>query len=168
MDGIIVAVITGGFSFVTFLLTRYFTVKDTEKKEHKEEDKRYQQIKEEIEGEKERVEKLEMISIEDFLKVDMRVGTIIEASVNKKAKKPAYKLKIDFGEEIGIKTSSAQITKLYTTDELIGKQIIAVVNFPPRQIADVKSEVLVLGSDSKQGVVILGLTEKVENGDKIC
>ena len=107
-------------------------------------------------------------SIEDFLKVDMRVGTIIEASVNKKAKKPAYKLKIDFGEEIGIKTSSAQITKLYTTDELIGKQIIAVVNFPPRQIADVKSEVLVLGSDSKQGVVILGLTEKVENGDKIC
>ena len=109
-----------------------------------------------------------MIGIEDFLKVDMRVGTILEASVNKKARKPAYKLKIDFGEEIGIKTSSAQITKLYTTDELVGRQVIAVVNFPPRQIADVKSEVLVLGSDSKQGIVLLGLTQKVENGDKIC
>lgn len=108
-----------------------------------------------------------MINIEDFLKVDMRVGTILEASINKKAKKPAYKLKIDFGEEIGIKISSAQITKLYKIDELIGKQVIAVVNFPPRQIANVKSEVLVLGSNSNQGIVLLTLTEKVKNGDKI-
>jgi len=109
-----------------------------------------------------------MITIEDFEKIEIRVGTILEASINKKAKKPAYKLKIDFGEELGIKTSSAQITKCYETEELIGKQIVAVVNFPPRQIADVKSEVLVLGSDSKQGVVLLRPTLEVENGDKIC
>ncbi len=109
-----------------------------------------------------------MIDIEDFLKVDIRVGTILEASINKKAIKPAYKLKIDFGEEIGIKISSAQITKLYKIDELIGKQVIAVVNFPPRQVANVKSEVLVLGSNSDQGIVLLTLTEKVKNGDRIC
>lgn len=109
-----------------------------------------------------------MIDIEDFLKVDIRVGTILEASINKKAIKPAYKLKIDFGEEIGIKISSAQITKLYKIDELIEKQVIAVVNFPPRQVANVKSEVLVLGSNSDQGIVLLTLTEKVKNGDRIC
>ena len=102
-----------------------------------------------------------MATIEDFEKIEIRVGTIIEATINKKAKKPAYKLKIDFGEELGIKTSSAQITKCYETE-------VAVVNFPPRQIADVKSEVLVLGSDSKQGIVLLRPTLQVENGDKIC
>lgn len=109
-----------------------------------------------------------MATIEDFEKIDMRVGTIIEVSINQKAKKPAYKLKIDFGEEIGIKTSSAQITQCYEEQELKGKQIIAVVNFPLRQIADVKSEVLVLGSKSKQGIVLLKPTLEVENGDKIC
>lgn len=109
-----------------------------------------------------------MATIEDFEKVDIRVGTILEGTNNEKAKKPAYQLKIDFGEEIGIKTSSAQITKCYEAEELVGKQIVAVVNFPPRQIAEVKSEVLVLGSDSKQGVVLLQPTVKVENGDKIC
>lgn len=109
-----------------------------------------------------------MATIEDFEKIEIRVGTIIEATINKKAKKPAYKLKIDFGEELGIKTSSAQITKCYEKEELEGKQIVAVVNFPPRQIADVKSEVLVLGSDSKQGIVLLRPTLEVENGDKIC
>lgn len=109
-----------------------------------------------------------MATMEDFEKIDMRVGTIIEVSINQKAKKPAYQLKIDFGEEIGIKTSSAQITQCYEEQELKGKQIIAVVNFPPRQIADVKSEVLVLGSKSKQGIVLLKPTLEVENGDKIC
>lgn len=109
-----------------------------------------------------------MVTIEDFEKIDIRVGTILEVSLNKKARKPAYKLKIDFGEEIGIKTSSAQITKCYEPEELKGKQIVAVVNFPPRQIAEVKSEVLVLGSDSKQGIVLLRPTLRVENGDKIC
>ncbi len=109
-----------------------------------------------------------MITIDDFLKVDIRVGTILEVSINKKAKKKAYKLKIDFGDKIGIKTSSAQITACYQAEDLIGKQIVGVVNFPPRQIADVKSEVLVLGSDSNQGVVLLNPEQKVKNGDKIC
>ncbi len=108
-----------------------------------------------------------MATIEDFEKIDIRVGTILEASINQKARKPAYQLKIDFGEEIGIKTSSAQITQCYQEQELKGKQIIAVVNFPPRQIAEVKSEVLVLGSKSKQGIVLLKPTSEVENGDKI-
>lgn len=97
----------------------------------------------------------------------MRVGTVIEASINEKAKKPAYKLVIDFGDELGIKTSSAQLTALYTKEQLLGKQIIAVVNFPPRQVAGVNSEVLVLGCNSKQGIVLLKTTEPVENGDRI-
>ena len=109
-----------------------------------------------------------MITIDDFEKVDMRVGTILEVSINKHARKPAYKLKIDFGEEIVVKTSSAQITVLYEKEDLVGRQVIAVVNFPPRQIADVKSEVLVLGSDSEQGIVLLCPTQKVKNGDRIC
>ena len=108
-----------------------------------------------------------MATIEDFEKIDMRVGTIIEATINKKAKKPAYKLKIDFGEKIGIKTSSAQITQCYKVEDLIGRHIIAVVNFPPKQIADVKSEVLLLGTDSKQGIVLLLPFSKVNDGDKI-
>ncbi|MCC8073851.1 MAG: tRNA-binding protein [Clostridiales bacterium] len=108
-----------------------------------------------------------MISIDDFQKVDMRVGTIIDAVVNKGARKPAYKLKIDLGEEIGIKTSSAQLTKLYSPSDLIGRQVIAVVNFPPIRISEVKSEVLVLGADSDSGVVLLGVERKVENGIKI-
>lgn len=109
-----------------------------------------------------------MIEVNDFFKVDIRVGTILEVTMNKKAHKPAYKLKIDFGEEIGIKTSSAQITTCYKEKDLLGMQIIAVVNFPPKQIADVKSEVLVLGSDSLQGIILLSPTQKVKNGDRIC
>ena len=108
-----------------------------------------------------------MATIEDFMKLDIRVGTMIEAKVFEKAKRPAYQLKIDFGEEIGIKKSSAQITDVYKTDDLIGKQILAVVNFPPRQIADFMSEVLVLGTYSKQGVVLITTDNKVENGDKL-
>ena len=96
-----------------------------------------------------------MITFEDFAKIDIRVGTVLEAELNKKAKKPAYKLKIDFGNEIGIKKTSAQITDYYTPDELIGKQLLAVVNFPPKQIADFISEVLILGTYSTGGVILM-------------
>lgn len=108
-----------------------------------------------------------IISLEDFEKVDIRVGTIINASVNKKARHPAYKLKIDFGDEFGIKNSSAQITNLYTPDELIGKQVVCVVNFNPIRVSEVKSEVRVLGADTKEGVSILTLDKPVKNGNKI-
>lgn len=108
-----------------------------------------------------------MISAEEFDKVEVRVGTIIEVSINKKARKPAYKLKVDFGEEIGIKTSSAQITDLYSPDELIGTQAVFCVNLTPMHIGSVKSEVRILGSNSEQGVVLLRPAEPVKNGDKI-
>ena len=108
-----------------------------------------------------------MLSIDDFDKVDMRVGTIIEVGINKRTRNPAYKLKIDVGEEIGIKTSSAQITDLYSMEELVGKQVIVVINFEPIRIADVKSEVRILGVDTKEGCVILNPERKVENGSKI-
>ena len=108
-----------------------------------------------------------MTTFDDFLKLDIRVGTILEAKVFEKAKKPAYQLKIDFGEEIGIKKSSAQITDIYQVEDLIGKQILAVVNFPPRQIADFMSEVLVLGTYSKDGVVLITPEREVSNGDKL-
>ena len=108
-----------------------------------------------------------MLSIDDFDKVDMRVGTIIELGINKRARKPAYKLKIDVGKEIGIKTSSAQITDLYSMEELVGKQVIVVINFEPIRIADVKNEVRILGVDTKEGCVILNPERKVENGSKI-
>ncbi|MBO4982769.1 MAG: tRNA-binding protein [Clostridia bacterium] len=108
-----------------------------------------------------------MATFQDFLNLDIRVGTIIDAQVFEKAKKPAYQLKIDFGTEIGVKKSSAQITEVYKCEELIGKQVLAVVNFPPRQIADFMSEVLVLGTYSKQGVVLIKPDTQVENGDKL-
>lgn len=108
-----------------------------------------------------------MATIEDFMKLDIRVGKIIDAKIFEKAKRPAYQLKIDFGSEIGIKKSSAQITEVYKLEDLIGKQILAVVNFPPRQIANFLSEVLVLGTYSKQGVVLIKPDELVENGDKL-
>lgn len=108
-----------------------------------------------------------MAIFEDFMKLDIRVGTIIKANNFEKAKKPAYKLEIDFGKEIGVKKSSAQITNIYKVEELIGKQILAVINFPPRQVADFMSEVLVLGTYSKDGVVLIIPEKKVENGDKL-
>ena len=108
-----------------------------------------------------------MATFEDFMKLDIRAGTIIKANNFEKAKKPAYKLEIDFGDEIGIKKSSAQITNIYKVEDLIGKQILAVVNFPPRQIADFMSEVLVLGTYSKDGGVLITTERKVENGDKL-
>ena len=108
-----------------------------------------------------------MATFDDFMKLDIRVGTIIEAKVFEKSIKPAYQLKIDLGSEIGIKKSSAQIVDVYKCNDLIGKQVLAVVNFPPKQIADFMSEVLVLGTYSKQGVVLIKPDKEVENGDKL-
>ena len=108
-----------------------------------------------------------MATFDDFMKLDIRVGTITEAKVFAKARKPAYQLVVDFGEEIGTKNSSAQITQHYTPDQLIGKQVLAVVNFPPRQIADFMSEVLVLGTYSEGGVVLITPDKAVKNGDKL-
>ena len=108
-----------------------------------------------------------MISWNDFEKIDIRTGTIIEVNNFEKAKKPAYKLKIDFGVE-GIKNSSAQITVLYSKEDLIGKQIVAVINFPPKQIANFISECLVLGVyNEDNNVVLLQAEKKTENGKKI-
>ncbi len=109
-----------------------------------------------------------MINYDDFHKVEMHVGTVIAAEDFPQARKPAYKLTIDFGEILGIKRSSAQITVLYTKEDLMGRQVIAVTNFPPRQIANFFSEVLVLGSVDTEGVVTLLQPERnVENGTRI-
>src|SRR5690349_14204169 len=107
------------------------------------------------------------IAIDDFQKVEMRVGKIIATDDFPKAKKPAYKLTIDFGDELGIKRSSAQITDLYTKEILIGRLIVAVTNFPPRQIADFQSEVLVLGIVTDRGVVLLNVDEDVPLGSRV-
>ncbi|HDK7155150.1 TPA: tRNA-binding protein [Clostridium botulinum] len=108
-----------------------------------------------------------MVNFEDFMKLDIRVGEIIKVEFFEKAKKPAYKLLVDFGNEIGIKKSSAQITECYREEELVGKQVLGVVNFPPRQIADFMSEVLVLGIYSTQGVVLIQPQQPVKKGDKL-
>lgn len=109
-----------------------------------------------------------MITWNDFEKVEMRVGTILEVQDFPKANKPAYQLTIDFGVELGIKKSSAQITKRYTKEDLLGKQIIAVVNFPKKQIADFMSECLVLGSVGEQNDIVLLTSDiRVENGLRI-
>lgn len=108
------------------------------------------------------------ITFDDFLKVDIRSGTIIDAQDFPEARRPAYKLTIDFGEEIGIKKSSAQITALYTPETLIGKQIQAVVNFPPKQVGKFMSEVLVLGFEDSEGrIVLMQPTHPVPNGKKL-
>ena len=112
---------------------------------------------------------MDMITWDDFEKVDIRVGTVIKAEVNDKAKKPAYKMEIDFGE-LGIKRSSAQITQLYKPEELIGKQVIAVINFPPKTIAHFSSEVLVLGviqGKDEQDIILLQPERKAINGKRI-
>jgi tRNA-binding protein len=107
-----------------------------------------------------------MIDYEEFLSIDMRVGTIKSARLNQQARKPAYVLEIDLGD-LGTRTSSAQITKLYTERELVGRQVICVVNFPSKIVAGVKSEVLVLGVDSYSGVVLLGLDRQVADGQRV-
>lgn len=111
---------------------------------------------------------MELITWNDFEKLEIRVGQVIEVNDFPKARKPAYKLLIDFGDELGIKNSSAQITHHYTKDELLNKQVIAVVNFPPKQIGGFISECLVLGIyDENNDVILLKPERPVKNGQKI-
>jgi tRNA-binding protein len=108
------------------------------------------------------------ITYADFERVDIRVGTIVEASPFPEARKPAFKLLVDFGPEIGLKKSSAQITVHYTPENLVGRQVLGVVNFPPRQIGPMRSEVLTLGFEDEAGAIVLAATDRrVPNGKKL-
>lgn len=109
-----------------------------------------------------------MATIDDLLKLDLRVGTVLKAELFPEAKVPAIKMEIDFGEEIGVKQTSAQITKRYTPEMMVGRQVVGVVNFPPRRIAGFKSEVLVLGGIPEKGdVVLLQPDARLVNGTPI-
>jgi tRNA-binding protein len=107
------------------------------------------------------------VTIDDFNNIDIRTGTIVNVEAFPEARKPAWKLVVDFGPEIGLKRSSAQIVSLYTAEALLGRQVLAVVNFPPRKIAGFMSEVLVLGLETADGVVLLQPERTVENGIKV-
>jgi tRNA-binding protein len=109
-----------------------------------------------------------IISYDDFAKVDVRVGTVLSAAPNPAARKPAYVLEIDFGGELGRKRASAQVTELYTPEQLVGRQVAAVINFPPKQIARMISEVLVLGFPDAQGrVVLINVDHPVPDGSRM-
>ena len=110
----------------------------------------------------------EPIDFDDFMKVDIRIGTIVTAQAFPEARKPAYKLAIDFGAGVGVKKSSAQITARYALEELTGKRVMAVVNFPPRQIGPMRSEVLVLGFADDAGAIVLAVPDdQVPNGTRL-
>jgi tRNA-binding protein len=112
---------------------------------------------------------MQTIEWDDFEKVEIRVGTIIEVEAFPEARKPAYKLRIDFGEDIGLRKSSAQITDLYKQEELLGRQIVAVVNFPPKQIGPMRSECLVTGFAREDGAIVLVAPDSaVPNGAKLA
>jgi len=108
------------------------------------------------------------ITFDDFMKVDIRIGTIVEVADFPEARKPAYKLKIDFGNEIGVKKCSAQITVHYSAEDLTGRKVAAVVNFPPRQIGPFMSEVLTLGfADANDDIVLIGIDRDAPNGSRM-
>ena len=109
-----------------------------------------------------------MIEFEDFLKVDIRVGTVIDAQIFEKARKPAYKVWVDFGPDFGVKKTSGQITQNYTPETLIGRQVCGVINFPPKQIADYMSEFLILGMNDNDGNITLIAPDKnIPNGQRL-
>ncbi|MBO8136704.1 MAG: tRNA-binding protein [Desulfotomaculum sp.] len=111
---------------------------------------------------------MQQVTVDDFFQIDIRIGTVIKVEDFPEARKPAYKVWVDFGNEIGVKKSSAQITDLYSKEDLINRQVVAVVNFPPRQVARFMSEILILGTVQDDGTVVLLQPERpVKNGSRI-